>query len=219
MELAFLLILIFVSSFVLYLISRQDFVLLRKNISLPQIFDGAIIAFIIAIFFSRLLHVLNNQDLSLFHIIKFAHLIKFPGLSILGFFLGGAFSLYVIFRKSRALARIYDIFTISFMPLFALETAARAHNIGPFYLPTIFLLVFIYIFLFFIKSHYRYVLKDGTISLVFLLLVSFTSFIFQFFDPERLVAVGPFSVIQAISIFLIFVTLIPIFLKQKLINF
>src|SRR3990167_55796 len=113
MELAFLLIIIFVSSFILYLVSRQDFVLLRKNISLSQMFDAAIIAFVIAFFSSRLLYILNSQDFSLFHIIKFFHLIKFPGLSLLGLFLGGAFALYVIFRKRRALGRLYDIFTIS----------------------------------------------------------------------------------------------------------
>ena len=219
MELVFLPTIIFVSSFILYLVSRQDFVLLRKNISVSWIFDSAVIAFVIALFFSRFLYALNNQDLSLFHVIKFFHLIKFPGLSILGFFLGGALALYIIYRKSNALARIYDIFTISFMQLYVFDTVVRAFSIGPFYVPLIFLVLFIFIFLFFIRSHYRYTLKDGTMSLAFLLLVAITSFIFQFFDPGRHIVIAPFSIAQITSVFLIFATLILIFINQKFLKF
>ena len=118
MEVVIFLICIFISSFLLFVFSRHDFVLLRQNISLAQIFDLAIFVVIFAFLGGRIFFILNNFDVQLLHVLRFFHVLKFPGISSLGFALGGALTVVIFFGKKKAVGRILDIFSISFFPLY-----------------------------------------------------------------------------------------------------
>lgn len=201
--------------FLLYLFSKQDFVLLRQNISLSQIFDSGAIALFLGFIFGRIFYVLNNFDFSLLNIFKFFHIFLFPGISFLGLFLGLFVALLFSFRKQKMTSRIYDIFTISFMPLFILNSALRAYPsqfpyVG-FFIP-VFLIV---VFVFFIQAHNRYVLSDGSIFLIFIFLVATDTALSQFLNSERFLIIGSFSFLQAASVSLIILSLILFLLNQK----
>src|SRR3990172_2074219 len=127
MELAFLIPVLTVCFFLLYILCRQDFVLLRQNISLSQILDTAIITIAFAFITGRLLFLINNLEFSLLHVIRFLHFIKFPGVSPLGFFLGAALAVWFLMRQRKGILRIFDIFSISFLPLYSLSLILKSY--------------------------------------------------------------------------------------------
>ena len=167
-----LVLVIFVCFFLLYTTSKQDFVLLRQNISLAEVFDLSIATFIIAFLFGRVLYIINDFKFELMGFLSFFHLLKFPGLSPLGFFIGAGLSIFLFFRKKKGLGRIYDIFTISFLPLYLFFVMTQSYPAKYAYLPFTFLFIYLLLFVFSIRSHQKYILKDGSISLIFLLLIS-----------------------------------------------
>lgn len=201
MELLLLPFIIFICGFVLYLLSRQDFVLLRQNISLAQIFDLAFISFIFAFFLGRIFFIINTSQFELIHIIKFFHLIKFPGLSPLGFYLGGSIALSLLFRKKKGLPRIYDIFVIAFLPVYSFNILFRDNF--EIYIKILLILLSILTIYFFLRSHYKYILHDGSIALIFLFLISIDSFIFQMLTSQKQSIFLSLSFIQILSLPLI----------------
>ncbi|HVT00791.1 MAG TPA: hypothetical protein VHE53_00985 [Patescibacteria group bacterium] len=209
-----LVITIFLCFFLLFLTSKQDFVLLRQNISLSEIFDLAAISFLIAFFFGRALFIISNFRFELVGVAKFFHLLKFPGLSPLGFFLGAALSIYLLFRNKKGLGRIYDIFSISFMPLFVLFIVDRLYPQKLFYLSPVLFIISLLIFAFFVKSHQKYILKDGSISFIFLFLIALDTLISQFFlDSHRIIF--NLSILQLLSIPLISAAVVLFIVNQK----
>src|SRR3989344_825223 len=119
---------IFICFFALFLFSKQDFVLLRQNISLSEIFDAAIIVFLLALLAGRIFYILDTFNFQLLHLVKFFYLTKFPGISTLGFFFGAAGGVLLLFRNKKGLRRIYDIFSISFFPLFGFFVFTQVHK-------------------------------------------------------------------------------------------
>jgi phosphatidylglycerol:prolipoprotein diacylglycerol transferase len=80
--------------------------LLWKNIKLTsqkeeEIFDGLFVALAGGLFFSRLFYVLLNFSDFGFNILKFILINGYPGLSLVGGFLGGFFSLWLFFRSKN----------------------------------------------------------------------------------------------------------------------
>ncbi len=206
---------LFICFFLLYIFSKQDFVLLRQNISLAQVFDSAAIALVPAFLVGRALFILDSLEISFLHVLRFFHLVNFPGFSFFGFILGGSISIYLMYRKRKGISRILDIFTISFFPLFMLSLIMRPYPKGFFFVPIIYIFVLMPIFAFFIKSHYKYILKDGGLALIFLLLVSVDTLIYQFFGSldKQLFLWLSFS--QLICIPLISSSIVFLFLKQN----
>ena len=201
--------------FILYILSRQDFVLLRQNISLAQIFDSAILGLISALVTGRVFHIINNFNFELLHIIKFFHLLKFPGISTLGFFLGGGIALALLFRKKKGLSRIYDIFTIAFFPAYSFSVITKHYPPAFFLLPFILLFLSIIIFVFFIRSHNRYILRDGSIGIIFILILCFENFFLQSITSGRVNLFLDYSFYQLLSVPIALISLILLFLNQK----
>ncbi len=213
MTVALFLLAVFLSFFILYLLSKHDFVLLRKNISLAQIFDLAFMTVPFAFIFGRILFVFDYSQFSLFHLIKFFHFFRFPGISFLGSYLGGVLALYFLFRKKKALSRTYDIFTLSFFPLFVFNILARKYPGNLFVLALILFFLVVGLFVFFIKSHNSYKLRDGMISFLFLSILSFDNFVFQFLDPKRM-TIYSLSISQFLSILIFLFSITSILLNR-----
>src|SRR3989344_1892152 len=193
--------------------STDCFLLLRQNISLAQIFDLALISFVLAFFLGRFFFIINTLQFELIHAIKFFHLIKFPGLSSLGFFLGGSIALFLLFRKRKGIARIYDIFVISFLPVYSFNIIFRDYS--EIYIKILLVLLSILIIYFFLRSHYKYIFHDGSIALIFLLLISIDSFIYQLLTSQKQSIFLSLSFIQILSVPLIFVFGIWFLINQK----
>lgn len=199
MEILLFLTVVIICIFVLYILSKQDFVLLRQNISLAQVFDLAILTALFGFLFARLFFIVTSSRFDLLFPLKFFHLLKFPGFSMLGFILGSAVLLFFTLRKKKTLGRIYDIFSISFMPAYIFVLTMRTYKAQFLAFPILLFLLMMGILIFFIRSHYKYLLRDGSVSFIFLFILSLDELIFQL----------PFvlGVHQLITIFLILVSL------------
>ncbi len=216
MELAFLIIALAVSVFLLYILCRQDFVLLRQNISLSQILDKAIIAIAFAFITGRILFLINNFEISLLHAIRFFHFIKFPGISSLGFFLGASLALWFLMRGKKGILRIFDIFSISFFPLYALSLAFKNYT-GElsFVLQIATFILSLLIFIFFLRSHYKYLMRDGSISLILLLVISLDTLFYDYLNPGRHPVLLDLSITQILGIILASSSLVFLVLNQR----
>ncbi len=203
-----------ICAFILYILSKQDFVLLRQNISLSEIFDLAILTLISGLAFGRFFYIITDSRLDLFSPVKFFHIIKFPGFSILGLFLGGAFALFFALHSNKGLARIYDIFSISFMPIYIFALVTRDYTEKLFFIPIILFLLMILIFTFFINSHYRYIMRDGSLSLMLLLILGFDTFASPYLTGGSM-SFWPMSLSQIASMVFVLVSLVGILAIQR----
>jgi len=216
MEFVFIIVAFVVCFFLLYILCRQDFVLLRQNISLSQILDTAAIAITFAFITGRLLFLINNSELSLLHIIRFFHFVKFPGISPLGFFVGGVFALWFLMRDKKGILRIFDIFSISFLPFYLLSLILRSYppQIAIF-LPAIATIFLLALFIFFLKSHYMYILRDGSISLMLLLIVSIDTLLYEYLNMDRFIILFDLSPGQLLGIIFAASSIVFLFINQR----
>lgn len=190
---------LFVSLSILYSLAKNDFVLLRKSISLQEVFDKYFIALFITFFFSRIVYVLNSQDFSLFNPILFLHIIKLPGLSLVGVFIGFLVSLSVLFRNKRTWSRIFDIYAFTLVPFAGLHMLTSEFSRNIFFVPYILLVLLIFATLFLFRLHKNYKHKDGSTASILLLIGSVYVFFYQFLPDEPSIALG-LSFIQLLII-------------------
>ncbi|MCL6096145.1 MAG: prolipoprotein diacylglyceryl transferase [Patescibacteria group bacterium] len=168
--------------FCIYFLSHDDLLFLRKDVTGERIFNLVFIDFLIGLFFARLFYGVLHDLSILLHPLAFILFPYFPGLSLVGGVLGGV-AFLILYSKNKNIpqARIVDFFSISFLgalPVgilgYYLLSQAR-FSIGVI----ILVLVYIAIFIFFIKFLREMLLKgkikDGTIGLIFLSLFSFIS--------------------------------------------
>lgn len=191
------------SLFLLYILVRHDFVLARKSLLLQEIFDTTFIAYLAFFVTGRLTHVLGEGRFDLFNVLKFFYILKFPGMLFIGGLLGFGSVVYFVFLKKKILLRIFDIYCLSMYPLF-LYTLASSYYAGYFLYFNVLIFLLSCIFLGIgIYSYKNYTLKDGSVTLLFICLVSIFTIVSQFSMKERIVF-SFFTVSQtaAIAIFL-----------------
>lgn len=189
LNLIILIICFFIFLYNLYFVSKEDSLLIRRDILINKIFNLAIITSIAALFFSRVFYVVsypNSVFNSLLGFIAFTH---YPGLSLIGAIAGGLLfvSLYSKYR-GYPLGRISDLFTVSLLGvlpiaymlvfIFTLGKTDRVFNI--------FLILSFIISLVFVKGIYKLSekgeLKDGSFSLIFLTIFSLLYFLINLFS-------------------------------------
>src|SRR5579885_266856 len=100
----------------LFVFAKDDFLLLRKNITLEQLFNVAIIGFLISLFTARVGYVLEHLHPRYLDPLVFIIFPYFPGLSPAGGILGGSLFLWISAKKKKIpLGRFADIVGISFL--------------------------------------------------------------------------------------------------------
>lgn len=158
----------------IYHLANDDYVLLKKNITLEDIFNAVFVCSAVSLLFSRFFYVFMNPDPVFINPLGFLLFPYFPGLSITGAILGGALALFLFCRRKQIpRARVFDFFSISFvfvLPFgfigyFLLSQDFTTGNIVKFALYTLIL---------FASNIYLYPkassleIKDGSISALFL---------------------------------------------------
>lgn len=203
-----------VTLFILYVLSKNDFVLLRKNISLAKIFDVMIISFLFSFIPSRLFYVLDTFSFGLLKTLGFFHILKFSGLSFLGFMLGIFFVVYLFFRQKKATLRIFDIYSLTFFPLFIFSLFIIKFP-GYFLFVQIGLaILLLFLFGFLIRFHKNFTLSDGGVFLIFSFLIALINIGINFFMMRKpLFSFITFS--QIVSIGIIVVACVAFLLTQK----
>mgnify|MGYP003394961290 CR=1 FL=1 len=207
---------VYLSLFLLFVLIRHDFVILRRNITLIQIFDKILIAAFFGGFIGRLFYILNSQEFYLFNILAFFHVIRNPGFSIFGFFIGLLSFCILLFRKSKVMLRLTDIVSISFFPVIILNSffvTFLKRNIR-INLGVALMLLIVYIVALRINKSFK--VKDGVISCLLISTISIIAFIADIKSENRIIFFFSFSqIIASITLILSLVLSSFIFLKQK----
>lgn len=163
----------------LYRLVKDDYVFIRKGITLEQSFDIAFITLWISLFFSRLFDMFFHYQMDKNIVMQFFSLPD-GGFSIIGAIIGGVIALLLLGRYRRIpLGRIADFFTLSF--LFALPVGFlgiailvdRDQLLYTLLNAVLFFLLLIFFFQFLKPRLMSRALKEGVISILFLFFFSF----------------------------------------------
>ena len=116
------------SLFILHVMTREDYALMRRNISMEQLYNIAFLTFLSGIFFARVFFIIFHFHLIYLNPVVFFALFYFPGLSLFGAIIGILLALGVIcYKNNYPWKKFFDFFSISFacgLPLAALGTSA-----------------------------------------------------------------------------------------------
>lgn len=174
--------------YIIYVLSHEDFVILRRDVSMEKIFNGAFLFGISGLFMARFVYVFFHPSPIFHSFLGFLLFPYFPGLSMVGGLIG-SFGFAYLYFKSRNLpiGRLMDFFSISFLAsyplgLFGILLLSRQAFAWPFYVSLLLSFVIVVVFV-------RYVLplslggklKDGSLSFIFFSSFSFVYILISIF--------------------------------------
>src|SRR5258706_2689454 len=159
--------------FTLFSLSKDDFVLMRRNVSQRMIFDIAFVGGIVGLFVSRLVYVFMHPSSAYLNPLVFLVIPYFPGLATSGFILGLYATVYAfVAQRKLPKGKVFDIFAMSLIAsgetIFVLQAAVEMlHN--DFFLigssaGVFIILMFLYILLRKLMLFNR--IKDGSVALI-----------------------------------------------------
>ncbi len=178
----------FLFLYVLYYLSKDDFVIVRKDISLERIFNLAFLAGVVSLLSSRLGFVIFTHNFNYLNPLVFFAIPYFFGLSLPGAIIGQ--SIFVYFYsgfKKMPVGKIFDLFTMSFITVlpigFMITFLVMLGKTSPFF--NIFFVCSLVIYILFAKLIFpfsiRGEIRDGSLGLLFLSIFSFLYFIIKLF--------------------------------------
>lgn len=161
--------------------ASDDYVLIKKNISLEEIFNAAFVCSLFALFFARLFYVIFNFSSNFLNPLVFLILPYFPGLSLIGGILGGCVSLFIYSRRKKfPIKRVFDFFTVAV--LFAIPFGligyiifSGLHTQGQFVRLGLFTLLLIFTNFYLYPKAHSLEIKDGSLSMIFVIFYSLIS--------------------------------------------
>jgi len=198
------LIILFISLFFLYILAKHDFLLIRREINLVQIFNKAVITIVSGLFFARLFFVLDHLELQYLNPLVFLHILRFGGFSLFGFFLSISFVSFFLFQDNEIRLRFLDIFSLSFYPFLLIRFCFLSlSRFSIFFLiPFLLALLSFGILLAFRFIHFK--TKDGRVYLAILILVLILNFVNIFNSPHKNLFLNlSFSQLTSIVVFLV----------------
>lgn len=165
----------------LYKLTRDDYVLIRRNISLEQVFDIAFIVFLVSLLIARasalLFHPVATKN-----IFSTFFSIQNGGFSLTGALLGALGILFAIGKiKKIPLGRFFDFFTFAF--LVALPVGYLCYSLilrtSAMYLHLMTAMLYLALTIFFMKFLYPRLmnrsLKEGNVTILFFVFFSLVS--------------------------------------------
>lgn len=165
--------------FALYVLVHDDFIMLRKNVTVEQVFNIAFLVGMISLFSARLVFVAFHFSPAYFNPLVFFLFWYFPGLSLAGGIVGGA--LFLLFYTSKGklpVARLFDFFAfalLSVLPigflgmiLLSSKKAWLADLAGII----AFSLLLLFFALFFLPKYRKARIKEGSLGLYALFFIS-----------------------------------------------
>lgn len=172
--------------YILYILSREDFVILRNDISIEKIFSSVFIAALVSLFVSRIFYVLFHP-IEVFHtFLGFLLFPYFPGLSLTGGVVGlFGFAFLYLRGKKMPKGRILDFYSVAFLsslPIGFVGWFLLLHQklSPPIYFAFILFCILVFIFVkFVLPLSLGGKIKDGSLTLLFLISFSIFYFISQ----------------------------------------
>lgn len=166
---------IFISLFILYAVSRHDFVLLRQSISLRQVFDAEFISLAVFFVISRIAYTFYIQSFELLNPLKFFYLTKHWGILPYAGVFGLLLTIIFLYRKKKNKLRILDIYFISFSPIIILDVLLNSNTGIILIIKLVAASVLLLFYGWFIKIHNKFSIKDGFITFMTILTYSLTT--------------------------------------------
>jgi prolipoprotein diacylglyceryltransferase len=166
--------------FRLYHVANDDYVLVKKNVSLDEVFNCAFVCGLIALLFARIFYVILNPNPIFFSPLGFLIFPYFPGLSLFGGLIGGIIALFIYSRvKKFPLGRIFDFFAVSFtfilpVGLLGYFLLSQEFSIGGTVKLVLFLIIAFAANLYLHPKASSLEIRDGSISILFLIFFSLT---------------------------------------------
>jgi len=209
-----LLICFFVFLYCVYVLSNDDFIFLRRDVTMEKLFNKIFIGLFVSLFAARLFYGFFNAKSIFSNLLVFLLVPYFPGLSLLGLIIGvGAYVLFLSTRKQDPLplGRICDFFSIAFLislpigfigNLLFLQTRTEILRVAIQAIS--YFILFIVFLKFFLPRLLTGKFKEGKISLLFLICFSLVSLVSNVF--LKVTVLGYFKNLENIA--LIFVLLL-----------
>lgn len=218
MELLIFIPAVFIFFYSLYNLVKDDYILIRKNITIEAIFDIAFICSAATILFSRVFffisHTLTSKNVLLLFFSRAG------GLSLMGAIVGGTFCLYFLSKYRKIpLGRLFDFFILALVV--SLPFGFLGYTLIFFKTSFIFGLVnaVLYVFLWVLFFRVLYpkfmnrTLREGTISLLFFIIFSVSFFLTHSISSKlSILQVITFENVLAVVILLVSCGL---FIKQE----
>lgn len=208
----------FIFLYCLYKLVKDDYVFIRKNISLEQLFDIIFGVIWVSIFFARTFAFMFDPPSTNYFSEFFS--LRSSGFSLTGAVLGGLLSLYLIGRYRKIpLGRLFDFFTLAFLfalpwgyAFFSLFVKGQAMILSLVNAGIYFVLMFV-----FIKSLYPRLmsrtLKEGNLSIIFLIFFSVASLGTSI--VQQVHSQSPFLSFHNVILFSLFIFSLLLLLKQE----
>lgn len=194
--------------FIVYALSRDDFVILRRDVSMEKIFNAALLASLVTIFSARLFYVFFNPNDLYLNPLGFLLFPYFPGLSLAGALLGGsAFLLFYLNLKNLPTGRLVDFFGIGFLVSFPLGfigqyfLSGNRPSIG-FGISLLLIAATVALFIkFILPLTLGGKLKDGSLGFGVLASISLLSIIISTIENRGLVPSGELTIFVVMLVF------------------
>lgn len=205
--------------YALYRLVKDDYIFIRKGISLEQSFDIAFITLWAGLFMSRFLYLFFHLKAGENFLVDFFSY-KNNGLSLTGAIIGGTLVVYLISKYKRLpLGRIGDFLSLSFLYALPLLFLVNALFVKKNELLFVFLNVIIYfvLLLFFVQFLYPKImnrtLKEGMLAVLFLLLFSLIALLTSLLTSLK--NIGSFINPENIILSLVFIASIVLLIKLE----
>ncbi|HET9946943.1 MAG TPA: prolipoprotein diacylglyceryl transferase family protein [Patescibacteria group bacterium] len=102
--------------FIVYKLSKDDFVFLRKNVTLEQVFNTAFFGIFVCLFIARLGFVIEHFNWQLINPFVFFSLVSSPGFSASFGIVGGiVYLLFYTHNKKLPFSRFVDMFAVGLL--------------------------------------------------------------------------------------------------------
>lgn len=215
-----LLICLFVFLYCVYLLANDDFIFLRKDVTMERLFNVIFLGGLISLFFARLFYGLHAKSI-LSNPFVFLLFPYFPGLSLLGGVLGAGvfFGSIARFKKELPLGRMSDFFSIAFLitlPIgflgyFMFSEAGSGVRVGS--LVITYLISFMIFLRFLLPQLLNGKLKEGTITFLFLMCFSAVSLISNAFP--KITVLDFFKNFENLILIIVFLSSIGLLIKKE----
>lgn len=220
-----LLICFFIFLYCVYVLANDDFIFLRRDVTMEKLFNMVFLGSFVSLFVARFFYGFSHSESIFSSFLVFLFIPYFPGLSLLGGVIGaGGYLLFLVTRKENSLpiGRISDFFSIAFLIsvsigfvgyLLFLEENASVFKMGV--QAVLYFVLFLVFLKFFLSELLSGKFKEGTIAFIFLICFSVVNLASNAF-PKVSIS-GYFSNFENIvSIFILFLSLTVLIWRENL---
>lgn len=213
---------LFIFLYCVYLLANDDFIFLRRDVTMERLFNIIFIGGLISLFFARLFHGVFYAKEILANPFVFLLFPYFPGLSLLGAVVGAGvfFGFLARFKKGLPLGRMSDFFGVAFLitlPIGILGYFMFSEDSFPVIKAGSLIVVYLILFVIFLRFLLPQLLngkfKEGTITFLFLISFSVVSLISNAFSKINILDF--LKNLENTILIVVLIASIALFIKQE----